>query len=144
MRNKLSSVQIGMLCANAILTISLIHFPLTQVIPARENAWLVFFFLVPFVLILTSLSLMGLRKKTVWSFLAIKSEYNNSEKLISFLFVLLTSFLLLHDLQSFINSMQIALLPLTPIFLTTMITVLVLGYMAQLGLGSIVTFNSLF
>ncbi|MGO4546220.1 GerAB/ArcD/ProY family transporter [Paenibacillus sp. 2TAB23] len=144
MKDKLTHSQVIMLSANVVLTVSLIHFPLSQVIIAGRNAWLVFFFLVPFIVILTIIIFMGLGKIPIWDVFTIKNgKYHRSEKIISFLFVLFVTVLLLHDLQAFVDSMQIALLPKTPITVTILITILVLVYVARLGLGSIASFNEL-
>lgn len=144
MRDELTHSLVAMLCGNMILTVSLIHFPLSQVIPANENAWLVFFFLVPFIVLLTVVSLMGIDKLPIWDVLSIKNgKHHGAEKVIALLFILFMILVLLNDLQAFVGSIQIALLPQTPIGITTTITLLVLVYVARLGLGSIVSFNGL-
>ncbi|NQX59962.1 GerAB/ArcD/ProY family transporter [Paenibacillus qinlingensis] len=144
MKDNVTHSQVVMLCANVILTVSLIHFPLSQVIIAGGNSWLVFFFLVPFIVLLTIVSFMGLSKISMWDVLSKKNGKNlRTEKILALLFVLFVSILLLHDLQAFVDSMQVALLPKTPLTVTTLITILVLIYVARLGLGSIANFNEL-
>lgn len=65
MRAILTHLQIAMLLANFVLSISFIHFPVTQVIPAGNNAWLVLFLIIPFMMLLIIGGLIGINKLPV-------------------------------------------------------------------------------
>lgn len=142
MKLQITNVQLACFLANVLYSISLVQEDIVIINPAGQNGWIVFFFMVPYIMILVFVSFFN--QNNVWRVLASeKEEYHWSEKLLAFVFICFLMLLFIHDLLSFLLPTKQAILPQTPFLVIIVITLMVLVYLARLGLGTLAIYNQL-
>ncbi|MDT8861189.1 endospore germination permease [Alkalihalobacillus sp. MEB130] len=139
MKIQISQRQLSLLTANLTIASGLVVLPQSLIDLALQNTWTVIFLLFLYVVFLISIALFGVGKLNDF---ALKPKQKKT-KLLAFLMVIFIFHIIIRDLRILTGFIEVTLLPLTPLFI---ITVLIIGtslYIAWAGLEVIARFNEL-
>ncbi|MDQ0257906.1 spore germination protein [Evansella vedderi] len=143
MKIQLSPRQIVFLTGNTVVSSSLVVLPQGIVDMALQNSWFVPFFIMVYMAFIILLGLIG--TKNVHTFDNLFSEENSSkkQKIAALLFIIFIFHVLFRDLRILSAFVESTLLPLTPLFIITLIILICSLYIASLGIEVIVRFTEL-
>ncbi|MCP1311604.1 GerAB/ArcD/ProY family transporter [Paenibacillus tyrfis] len=145
MRVQINNLQLAFILANFSLSASVIHLPRVVVDAASQNAWLVYFLLIPFIALLVMVGMHGINTLPHWDVFSLeKNKPDWGTKGFSLVFGLFLTLVLVKDLRSFTSVIQSSLLPTTPLEITTIIIMGASLYLVWSGLEVIARFTEFY
>ncbi|GAE34392.1 GerAB/ArcD/ProY family transporter [Halalkalibacter akibai] len=141
MNIKISNRQLAFLVSNSMVSVSLVILPQSLVDLSLQNAWLVFPLLFLFVLLIITGGLYGLKK--LKTFDLTEGQGNWQKRCLAFLFVLFISHVLIRDLTIITGFIEATLLPLTPVYVITILVIACSLYISWAGIEVIARYNEI-
>lgn len=144
MIQKISNLQLSLLVANFVFSSAVISLPQVIVQISGQNGWLVPIIIFP-VLILLIYMVFG-RKKNIEKLhhlFSIEKKGSVLDKVFIVFFFITVLLVFVRDLRGVVDFVASVLLPTTPIDMITILSVLVILYIAMAGLEVVTRINSL-
>jgi spore germination protein (amino acid permease) len=144
MKQKVSNLQVILLVANLIFSSTVISLPQIVVQVSGQNAWLIPLLLLPFIILIIFLMFGKTRNAEQLTHLfSIERKKNVWETAFVIVFLFTISLVFLRDLRGAVDFIATVLLPGTPIDIMTVLSVLVVAYIATAGLEVVLRVNAL-